>query len=208
MFILGLRRPTNRDGFVKLARTVKKRCAELFRDVGFVIQTQGDPNPTIVTDEFIAQFKPKLTRGKIDKLNKANGVQIVRQEPGATVIQVDPEILSGRPVFAGTRVPVETLLEYLERGRSLGEFVSDFPSVTEEQAVAALEEAKEALLARAPRPPQSAAGTRLIRAVEGEGADPGPRTALWSKGSFPSVSATNRNTQEPACLTTFQTSPN
>ena len=76
---------------------------------------------------------------------------------GATVIQVDPEILSGTPVFSGTRVPVETLLEYLERGRSLAQFLTDFPTVTEEQAVAALEEAKEALLARAPRPAQSAA---------------------------------------------------
>ena len=76
---------------------------------------------------------------------------------GATVIQVDPEILSGTPVFTGTRVPVQTLLEYLERGRSLAEFLTDFPTVTEEQAVAALEEAKEALLARAPRPAQSAA---------------------------------------------------
>jgi len=78
-------------------------------------------------------------------------------EAGGHVIQVDPEILSGTPVFAGTRVPVETLLEYLERGRSLAEFLTDFPTVTKEQAVAALEEVKEALLVRAPRPPQSAA---------------------------------------------------
>ena len=74
----------------------------------------------------------------------------------ATVIHVDPEILSGTPVFAGTRVPVETLLAYLERGRPLTEFLADFPTVTEQQAIAALEEAKEALLARAQRPPHSA----------------------------------------------------
>jgi uncharacterized protein (DUF433 family) len=74
---------------------------------------------------------------------------------GATVIQVDPEILSGTPVFAGTRVPVQTLLEYLERGQSLGEFLSDFPTVTQEQAIAALQEAKEALLALARRPAES-----------------------------------------------------
>jgi uncharacterized protein (DUF433 family) len=74
----------------------------------------------------------------------------------ATVIHVDPEILSGTPVFAGTRVPVETLLAYLERGRPLAEFLADFPTVTEQQAVAALEEAKEALLARAQRPAHSA----------------------------------------------------
>jgi uncharacterized protein (DUF433 family) len=74
---------------------------------------------------------------------------------GATVIQVDPKVLSGTPVFAGTRVPAETLLEYLERGRSLAEFLADFPTVSEDQAVAALEEAKEALLARTRRPAES-----------------------------------------------------
>jgi uncharacterized protein (DUF433 family) len=78
-------------------------------------------------------------------------------ERKATVIQIDPEVLSGTPVFAGTRVPIETLLAYLERGQSLADFVADFPSVTEEQAIAALQEAKEALLARAQRPIRSAA---------------------------------------------------
>ena len=71
---------------------------------------------------------------------------------GTTVIQIDPEIMSGTPVFAGTRVPVETLLEYLEIGRPLAEFLEDFPTVTREQAVAALEEAKDALISRARRP--------------------------------------------------------
>jgi uncharacterized protein (DUF433 family) len=75
---------------------------------------------------------------------------------GATVIQVDPHILSGTPVFAGTRVPVQTLLEYLERGQSLAEFLADFPAVTHDQAIAALQEAKEALLDRAQRPAHSA----------------------------------------------------
>ena len=64
----------------------------------------------------------------------------------ATVIQVDPDILSGTPVFAGTRVPVQTLLEYFEQGRSLAEFLADFPTVTRDQAITALREAKEALL--------------------------------------------------------------
>ena len=73
-----------------------------------------------------------------------------------TVVHVDPEIMSGTPVFVGTRVPAQTLLEYLERGQTLGEFLADFPTVTQEQAIAALEEAKEALLARARRPAESA----------------------------------------------------
>jgi uncharacterized protein (DUF433 family) len=75
---------------------------------------------------------------------------------GDTVIQVDPDILSGTPVFAGTRVPVQTLLEHLEQGHTLTDFLVDFPTVTQEQAIAALEEAKEALLARARRPAESA----------------------------------------------------
>ena len=59
------------------------------------------------------------------------------------VVHSDPEILGGTPVFVGTRVPVKTLYDYLEAGDSLGEFLDDFPSVTREQAVAALELARE-----------------------------------------------------------------
>lgn len=57
--------------------------------------------------------------------------------------------MGGTPVFVATRVPVETLLDYLKAGQPLSEFLEDFPTVTWEQAVAALEQAKEALLARA-----------------------------------------------------------
>ena len=52
----------------------------------------------------------------------------------------DPEILGGTPVFVGTRVPVKALLDYLEGGHRLDDFLDDFPTVTREQAVAALEE--------------------------------------------------------------------
>ena len=65
------------------------------------------------------------------------------------VVHSDPEILGGTPVFVGTRVPFQALLDYLEGGDSLDEFLTDFPSVTREQAVTALEQAKEALLATA-----------------------------------------------------------
>lgn len=64
-------------------------------------------------------------------------------------IHSHPEILGGTPVFVGTRVPVQTLLDYLEAGDPLDEFLEDFPSVTREQVVAVLELAKEMLLARA-----------------------------------------------------------
>ena len=62
------------------------------------------------------------------------------------VIQRSPDILSGIPVFAGTRVPVKTLIDYLEAGDRLEDFLQDFPTVTREQAAAALKIAKEALL--------------------------------------------------------------
>ena len=65
------------------------------------------------------------------------------------VIHSDPEILGGTPVFVGTRVPVQTLLDYLEGGHPLAEFLDDFPTVTETQAIAALEQAKHLLVSRA-----------------------------------------------------------
>jgi uncharacterized protein (DUF433 family) len=65
------------------------------------------------------------------------------------VVHSDPDILGGTPVFVGTRVPVRTLLDYLEAGDSLNEFLEDFPSVTREQAVAALQLARQMLVAHA-----------------------------------------------------------
>ena len=58
------------------------------------------------------------------------------------VVHSDPEILGGTPVFVGTRVPVKSLYDYLKAGDSLDEFLESFPSVTREQAVAALELAR------------------------------------------------------------------
>lgn len=55
------------------------------------------------------------------------------------VINIDPEILGGTPVFSGTRVPVETLFVHLEKGIPLEEFLEDFPTVTREQAIKVLE---------------------------------------------------------------------
>ena len=62
------------------------------------------------------------------------------------LIQRSPDILGGTPVFRGTRVPVQTLIDYLEAGDRLEEFLDDFPTVSREQAVAALQVAKEALI--------------------------------------------------------------
>jgi uncharacterized protein (DUF433 family) len=64
------------------------------------------------------------------------------------VIVIDPEVMNGMPCFRGTRVPFKNLIDYLEGGHPLGEFLRQFPSVTQEMAIQALEEAKDSLLAR------------------------------------------------------------
>jgi uncharacterized protein (DUF433 family) len=63
------------------------------------------------------------------------------------IVHADPEILAGEPVFVGTRVPLRNLFDYIEAGDSLDVFLDAFPDVTREQAVAALEIAKETMSA-------------------------------------------------------------
>ena len=67
----------------------------------------------------------------------------------SSVISVDPEVMSGTPCFAGTRVPVRTLFDYLEGGHPLADFFEDFPTVTQAQVKTLLEEAKDHCLAPA-----------------------------------------------------------
>jgi uncharacterized protein (DUF433 family) len=64
-----------------------------------------------------------------------------------SVVSRDPEVMGGTPVFSGTRVPIQTFIEYLEAGDSIDQFLEGFPSVTREQVVAFLEEAKDKLVA-------------------------------------------------------------
>ena len=64
------------------------------------------------------------------------------------IIVSDPDVMTGMPCFRGTRVPFKNLIDYLEGGHSLGEFLQQFPTVTHEMAIQALEEAKESLFAR------------------------------------------------------------
>ena len=64
------------------------------------------------------------------------------------LVQRSKDILGGTPVFAGTRVPVQTLLAYIEEGDTLDEFLDDFPAVSREHAVKVLEKMKETLLAQ------------------------------------------------------------
>jgi uncharacterized protein (DUF433 family) len=65
------------------------------------------------------------------------------------VVVSDPEIMSGTPCFAGTRVPVKTLIDYLEGGETIEDFLDGFPTVSREMVIAFLEEAKERMLAAA-----------------------------------------------------------
>ncbi len=67
----------------------------------------------------------------------------------SSVVVADPEIMSGEPCFAGTRVPVRALLDYIEGGETLDEFLEQYPTVSRKLAVAFLEQASERLLAAA-----------------------------------------------------------
>jgi uncharacterized protein (DUF433 family) len=67
----------------------------------------------------------------------------------SSVVRSDPDILGGTPIFVGTRVPLQALIDYIEGGQSLKEFLDDFPTVTREIAGAAIEQAKAHLIADA-----------------------------------------------------------
>jgi uncharacterized protein (DUF433 family) len=69
----------------------------------------------------------------------------------SSVIKIDPEIMSGAPCFVGTRVPIQNLIDYLEGGDSIEDFLDGFPSVSRDQVVAFLEEAKDRMFAAATR---------------------------------------------------------
>ena len=63
------------------------------------------------------------------------------------ILSCDPDVMGGTPVFSGTRVPVQTLLDYLEAGESIDDFLEGFPSVSREKVIAFLEQAKDRLVA-------------------------------------------------------------
>ena len=64
----------------------------------------------------------------------------------SNIVQSSPDVLGGTPVFSGTRVPIQTLIEYLEGGESIDDFLDGFPSVTREQVIEFLEQAKQRML--------------------------------------------------------------
>lgn len=66
----------------------------------------------------------------------------------SSIISTSPEMMGGTPVFAGTRVPIQTLLDYLKAGDSIDDFLDGFPTVTREQVVGLLDEAGKQLIGR------------------------------------------------------------
>lgn len=83
---------------------------------------------------------------RIDKLliTEPGGQRLMLKD--SLIISASPEIMGGTPVFAGTRVPVQTLLDYLKAGESIDDFLDGFPTVTREQVIALLEEAGKQLV--------------------------------------------------------------
>jgi uncharacterized protein (DUF433 family) len=75
------------------------------------------------------------------------GVILTAMDP-KQIVHSDPEILGGTPVFVGTRVPVQALLDFLEGGDTIEDFLDNYPGVSREQAIAFLEEASRALVAK------------------------------------------------------------
>jgi uncharacterized protein (DUF433 family) len=89
-----------------------------------------------------------LDGASVTTLINASGRYNQKNQMGEPAIVVDPDVMSGTPCFRGTRVPFKNLIDYLEGGHPLGEFLRQFPTVSRELTVQSLEEAKDSLLAR------------------------------------------------------------
>lgn len=86
-------------------------------------------NLALTPEQRLLQLQELANRGNLMAMRKP-------------IVSCSPDILGGTPVFAGTRVPIQTLIDYLEGGESIDEFLKGFPTVTREQVIAFLEEAK------------------------------------------------------------------
>ena len=98
----------------------------------------GRDSSTLARHCFSSDFIPPLSPWYTD----------VERQPMAKVIIKDPDILGGEPVFRGTRVPFKVLIDYLEGGDTLDQFLEQYPSVTREIAIAAIEEARLSLVSQ------------------------------------------------------------
>jgi uncharacterized protein (DUF433 family) len=105
--------------------------------------------PRVDSDQLATSRTPLSPRTKGGSPVTRKWREIRRELPGDRAITRDPDIHSGSPVFSGTRIAVKILFDYLEDGQSIDDFVQRYPSVSREQAVAALGEVGELLEARA-----------------------------------------------------------
>lgn len=120
---------------------------QLFQDIGQLIDDIKHQAANSAGVWFRDPNEAVEVRSRLRSMHNLNGLADMTTE--APVIHSDPEILGGTPVFVGTRVPMKTLLDYLEAGDSIDTFLDHFPSVRHEQAIATLELAKEILTAHA-----------------------------------------------------------
>lgn len=96
-----------------------------------------------MTRDTTALFHDALRLSENERIELAARLHAQR----SSVISADPDVMSGAPVFSGTRVLAQTLIEYLEAGDSIDDFLEGFPSVTRDQVIAFLEETKARVLA-------------------------------------------------------------
>jgi uncharacterized protein (DUF433 family) len=129
-----------RDGFgvrcQALTRVVRTVAPTLFGR-GVHDDCERHPQPATRKGRNRPDWSHTVGRGRVETMT-----------PNLEIVHCDPGILGGTPVFVGTRVPVRSLFDYLEAGETLDEFVHQFPSVNRGQAIAALELARNMVLAR------------------------------------------------------------
>ena len=92
---------------------------------------------------------PELYARLVRVYTETYAARVMSMAELSDIVRSDPSILGGTPVFVGTRVPIQSLFDYLEGGETLDEFLRQFPSVTRDQAIAALDLARATLLAGA-----------------------------------------------------------
>ena len=113
------------------SRTLNLPLRDALRRVRFVVGAAAAVSAANPCSNFLQELSPCRTFRNVNQ----------------SVVKIDPEIMSGAPCFAGTRVPIQNLIDYLEGGDSIEEFLDGFPSVSREQVIAFLEEAKDRMVA-------------------------------------------------------------
>ena len=109
-------------------------------EAGDSIEDFLDGFPSVSREQVIAFLKNEIFPNPQTKKKISTALM-------SSVVKIDPEIMSGAPCFSGTRVPIQNLIDYLEGGDTIEEFLDGFPTVSREQVIAFLEEAKDRMVA-------------------------------------------------------------